>query len=841
MTAVSQAGGSIPMCFGDVAARRIGGSARRVLAAMCFGFLLSAGLAAAQDTTTFRSDSSAAGSTSPAHGTTTFRETPAAPAAADSAADDSSESDGGWPRLIGTPSGADMVLYQPQVLSWEAQRHMVAVSAVSYWPKGAKSPDLGTVKVESPTPTSVEERMVNFMNVDITGMNFPSLNKTESQEVLTEIRKSLPHDTLLVALDRILAMVDTTQISAKGVKINVEPPPIFYSTKEAILLQTDGEPIMAPIANTSLKYVINTNWDLFQDGDTKLWYLRNDTYWLVSEDFKKWKDTKKLPDAFQKLPDDQNWTDTKANIPGKKKGSTPMVLVSNKPSELVLVKGSPKTEKVEGTDLKWVKNTDSDLFRYEGKDKAKKGYYVLLSGRWFRTEKPEKGPWVFATADVPPDFTNIPRSHERARVLSSVPGTDEAAQAILLAQVPRTAQVDAKNLKAPDVTYDGEPKFKQIGSTTVSYAENTAFDVLKVGASYYLCHQGVWFIAQQPTGPWAVTTKVAPEIYAIPSDSPMQHVTYVTVVEDDANYPTYGYSAGYTGMTIAFGCAMWGTGFYYPPYYHYPGMGYPIYYPRPVAYGGGVAYNPWTGAYGGYQSAYGPYGGVSRAAAYNPSTGTYARAGMAYGPGGAAGYASAYNPRTGNGISTRQGGNVYASWCSTTVKRGDNWVNTQRTTDRNGNTKWKAQGSGGGGAAGWNRNDHSGFVGQKGDDVYAGRDGNVYKKGDNGWQQWGGAGSGGWNDVGGGGNRPSAGTQPAGGAGAGAGNRPSAGQQPATRPGGGGSGAPSAGQLDRDAQARSRGTQQTRDYGSYRSSGGSSSRGYSGSRGGSRGGGGRRR
>jgi len=331
-----------------------------------------------------------------------------------------------------------------------------------------------------------------------------------------------------------------------------------------------------------------------------------------------------------------------------------------------------------------------------------------------------------------------------------------------------------------------------------------------------------------------VATSVPQEIYSIPPSSPAHHVTYVTVVDDDDDYPVYGYTAGYVGVTVAFGCAMWGTGWYYPPYYHGG-----IYYPRPVAYGGGYAYNPWTGAFGGYQTAYGPYGGVARGASYNPATGTYKRGAVAWGPTGASGWASAYNPRTGTYAGTRQGSNIYGSWGSSHVQRGDDWVRSQRVTDNQGNTKWKAQGSGGGSAAGWRTDSGSGFVGQKGDDLYAGRNGNVYRKTDGGWQEY--NRGDGWSDVGGG----QAGQLPSGGRGDGAGgNRPST--QPSQRPSGGDA---SAGQLDRDARARSEGNQRTRDYSNYQKSGASTNRSsYGGSRsgggsrgGGSRGGGGGRR
>ena len=61
-------------------------------------------------------------------------------------------------------------------------------------------------------------------------------------------------------------------------------------------------------------------------------------------------------------------------------------------------------------------------------------------------------------------------------------------------------------------------------------------------------------------------------------------------------------------MMVAWGCAVWGTGYYYPPYV-YPGA-YPIYYPHYPTYGYAASYNPWTGTYTRGAVAYGPYGGA---------------------------------------------------------------------------------------------------------------------------------------------------------------------------------------------------------------------------------------
>ena len=66
-----------------------------------------------------------------------------------------------------------------------------------------------------------------------------------------------------------------------------------------------------------------------------------------------------------------------------------------------------------------------------------------MTGRWFSA--PDfAGPWTFATPTLPADFQKIPLEHPRSRVLASVPGTDEANEAILVAQIPQTARVNKK-------------------------------------------------------------------------------------------------------------------------------------------------------------------------------------------------------------------------------------------------------------------------------------------------------------------------------------------------------------------------------------------------------------
>jgi hypothetical protein len=719
--------------------------------------------------------------------------------------------DGGWPRDFVTPAGHTLRMYQPQVASWDGQKKMVLYAAVGRGTSATAKPEMGTVKIEADTSVAVGERLVNFTDLKMTESNFPGLSNEQHREVVEQITsrilKVAPDGSMVMGLDRVLARLDKSQLIPKNVEgVKADPPAIFYSTTPAMLVNLDGDPIWSPIKQNDLTYAVNTNWDLFQDTPSKSYYLRNNDSWLVASDLKgPWKPAGTLPAAFKNLPPDDNWKEVKAALPGRsvKPANVPKVFVSTTPAELILVTGPPSYAMVSGTKLMWVSNTESDVFRMGTSGQV----YFLVSGRWFSA--PDfNGPWTFATLSLPDDFKNIPLSHPRSRVLASVPGTDQAAEAVLLAQVPQTARVSKKEVKAPDVDYDGEPKFEPIEKTTVSRAVNTDKDIIKVGDLYYMCFQGVWFMGRSPNGPWEVTGSVPGQIYEIPISSPAHSVTYVTVEDDDDDWVVFATAAAYTGMMVAWGCAVWGSGWYYPPYAYYGGF-YPVYRGYYPTYGYHASYNPWTGAYSRGVSAYGPYGGAGVGARYNPRTGTYSRGAAAYGPYGGRGVAEAYNPRTGTYGATRQGSGVYGSWGQTGVQRGDQWATTSRVTNRaTGTTTRRTDTSGGGtaitrsGAGGT-----SGIARTGSGDIYAGRDGNVYKRQDGGgWQQYN-NGSGSWNSV-----------QPR------SGNVQGLGGDTRSFD------SSTAGQLNRDSAARAEGAQRTRDYssssrsrtgsGSYRPSGG---------------------
>src|SRR5262249_10993441 len=537
-----------------------------------------------------------------------------------------------------------------------------------------------------------------------------------------------------------------------GVQLNNDPPKIFVGYRPSILLSVNGEPVLSQAPNTNLKFVVNTEGPLFFDETGSTYYLAVGEQWLTANWLDgQWSPSKKLPPEMSKVPQDKQWSALKKFIPpaANPKGPAPDVFYSDKPAEIILFDGQPAYTQIPDTQLEYATNTSSVVFQY----KPTKQFYYLTAGRWFSAADLQ-GPWTYATPNLPADFAKAPSSSPASAILASVPGTEEAKDAVLLAQVPTTMTVKPTEAAAKaKVAYAGDPKFEPIKGTSMKYATNTTDKVIKVGDVYYLCLQGVWFMSPTPTGPWSTCMSVPNEIYTIPSSSPVYNVTYVTQTANPDGTVTSNYTAGYLG-TFILGAATGailadGSGYWWPPYC-YGGASYP--YPATYCgayYGYGYHYGtPYydynTGAYGWHGTAYGPYGSATAGAGYNPYTGTYARGASVSTPYGTRSAAQAYNPYTGTYAQTRQGSSPNAQWGSSYVSRGNQSATMRHYSTTNGTVAGVSTSQGGkaaGASTAWG-NTAAGKTASG--NTYAAHDGNVYKNTGNGWEKYN---NGSWNSV----------------------------------------------------------------------------------------------
>ena len=418
------------------------------------------------------------------------------------------------------------------------------------------------------------------------------LSSTQDQlarDYLAGIRVGLDLDDVVRALP---ADFEIPQQASAGPQLNFSPPRIVVSSRPMRLLLIDGPPAQVSIPATEVEFVVNTDWDVFHDKTSGVWYILDDGHWITNNFLSSgdWRRTAELPRDFLTLQVSSEWPQVAAAMPPVKAADKPAPFtISYEPTELVVIDGEARLEAIGGSGLQYVANTESDLFIYGDR------YYYLASGRWFYTKSLDRQ-W-FAVKNLPGVFSEIPENHPRSRVLAAVPGTRAARHAMIEAAIPRTATVAIGAASELEIPYVGEPSFVAIQGTPLRRAENTPFQVIQHNNFFYLCHEAAWYSSSQPQGPWEAAREVPEAIYTIPATDPAYNVTFVKLDSFDdssgraAYVSTSGYySAYYTGNSIVYG-----TGWYYPGYYH--GSAYWRY---PHTYGR-------YGWHGGYYGAWGPY------------------------------------------------------------------------------------------------------------------------------------------------------------------------------------------------------------------------------------------
>jgi uncharacterized membrane protein YgcG len=507
-----------------------------------------------------------------------------------------------WPRTI-KAQGMDLMVYQPQLESWDGVL-LQARAAVAVTPLGSDQQTFGVIWLTTETQVDKEEGLVYLDGMKITRGEFPKF-EDQGKSVVAILQKNLPTETKVISLGRLeanLAVAEAVK-SGKAQPVENNPPRIIFSTSPSILVTIDGQPALRQVNNTTLMRVINTSALIFMDQLTGKYYLHLLKKWMQADRIDgTWTVSKNPPsimndyvDQFAKsgeadlLNGDENTKLTADQV---------KVFISNTPAELIQTQGTPDFAPIDGTKLLYVKNTSSQIFM----NTADQYYYVLISGRWFRAGSLGSGNWAYVPYDkLPADFAKIPENHPSGAVLMSVPGTEEAREAAIANNIPQTAEI-RRDQASLDVNYDGEPQFTGIEDTSMSYAVNTATPVIRVSpTSYYAVDKGVWFTASAAMGPWAVASSVPPVIYTIPVSSPMYYVTYVRVYRATPDYVYVGYTPGYYGTVVnPSGVVVYGTGYYYRPYVGRVWYGCP----RTYGYGVGLSYGAATGFAFGFTAGY---------------------------------------------------------------------------------------------------------------------------------------------------------------------------------------------------------------------------------------------
>jgi hypothetical protein len=517
-----------------------------------------------------------------------------------------------WPREIALPSGGKIVIYQPQPENLNGNK-LSARAAVSVRRKASDEPVFGAIFVDATLATDKNNRTATLESLTVRNAKFADAKEEDIEKLKNLLETEIPKWELEISLDQLVTALDKNRNPATD-EFRNEPPDIIYTDKPSTLVLLDGDPVVKPDKDLKMDRVMNTPYLLVKDGQS--YYLNGGKYWYSSSAILTgWQPLTKLPSKIKQLDEqlkkqekEQANTQTKeSDAPDAPKGPT-AIIVQTKPTELIQSEGEAQYASVEGTSLLYMSNTSNEVFKDINTQKT----YVLLSGRWYESAS-LNGPWRYVASDkLPADFAKIPEGSEKDVILANVAGTSAAEEAVLDAQIPQTAKVDRKTATAT-VNYDGEPKFESIPETDLERAVNTASTVMRSGSSkkYYCVENGVWFEAASAGGPWTVCVERPSQVDRIPPSDPTYNTRYVYIYDTTPQYVYMGYTPGYMGCYVAGPTVIYGTGYFYRPWYG------AVYYPRPVTWGYGMCYNPWTGfsmtiGFGGgffFYSSRGYYGG----------------------------------------------------------------------------------------------------------------------------------------------------------------------------------------------------------------------------------------
>ena len=187
-----------------------------------------------------------------------------------------------WPRAYETGKGR-MVLYQPQFTDWTDFRTIEALVAAEYVKAADAQPVFGVIGLKGDTSYDEDADEIVITNITISSLDFSSLSRDELTALSVETGKLLPTGPIIVPESRVTASMAEQKRMTDVPGLKADPPQIFVSTTSALLLQTDGAPIFAPVkGKPGLSFVVNTNWDLLRIDEGGLLFLRDDTHWLTA-------------------------------------------------------------------------------------------------------------------------------------------------------------------------------------------------------------------------------------------------------------------------------------------------------------------------------------------------------------------------------------------------------------------------------------------------------------------------------------------------------------------------------------------------------------------------------
>ncbi len=484
-----------------------------------------------------------------------------------------------WPKQIDLNEYV-LTIYGPEPEKFE-NNILNARAAFSLFDK-EHLPIFGAMWFRCRVHTDVKNNVVSFEDIHLVNANFPDASAEhieQLQKLISAASQNWHFNSNLKLFYKALEAIDINNEYSEDLKSN--PPKIYYSKVPAVLVFIDGEPIMANINGSELyQYIVNTPHFIIKSSSDQQYYLKGGSNWYTASDPTGiWKSIDTPPGYILQLANNANKLSPDAQKKAQlKSGKAPKLIVTKEPAELIQTNGEPEIKSVYENIFSISNSDDEILF-----DSYSNYYYILISGRWYKTKNLERGSWAFvAPEELPEIFKAIPPTSPVAHIRLSIPGTPESVSAALDNAIPQTAVVDRQKATM-EIEFDGTPQFVAIEGTSLKYGVNTSGSIIQdENSTYYAVDQAIWFTSESTGGPWKAADNFPDEVRNIPPSCPVFNLKFVYIYDFSSNIIYTGYTVGYMGSFLYHGVVYYGTGYRYKPWYGNK------YIPRPSTYGHGA-------------------------------------------------------------------------------------------------------------------------------------------------------------------------------------------------------------------------------------------------------------
>jgi hypothetical protein len=169
------------------------------------------------------------------------------------------------------------VIHAPQIVDWDEFTQFKVLQVVEVSDPDRDKPVLANISLSGKTSVNLDERIVTMTDIQVDDITFANQGTPGIEK---ELRATAQIEKLEMPVDIFLYSLATGAVDLPSAQGLSESPPIIKAAQSpTLLLFINGDPVKQTIEKTGLELVVNANWPLIFDADSKQYYLLNKGDW----------------------------------------------------------------------------------------------------------------------------------------------------------------------------------------------------------------------------------------------------------------------------------------------------------------------------------------------------------------------------------------------------------------------------------------------------------------------------------------------------------------------------------------------------------------------------------